>query len=180
VCIIKISCIVYTQTWIQVFLIQVFLNGDLDAKLVSCIPGLTLHCTIIKYCLFVHKIFRHNFQKGLPKKLSQVQLNFSGKYWRKLFLFDFFFQANTANLHNYLCKSFWLVDSIRITRTKFCFIPSHGSEEDFHLFYFQPIRSICSILLTRSCGKRTSVCMMLYITPQSCITTVIVSEWLLF
>jgi hypothetical protein len=37
---IKISCIVYTQTWIQVFLIQVFLNGDLDAKLVSCIPGL--------------------------------------------------------------------------------------------------------------------------------------------
>ena len=25
---------------IQVFLIQVFLNGDLDAKLVSCIPGL--------------------------------------------------------------------------------------------------------------------------------------------
>ena len=22
----------------------------------------------------------------------------------------FFFQANTANLHNYLCKSFWLVD----------------------------------------------------------------------
>ena len=36
---IKISCIVYTQTWIQVFLIQVFLNGDLDAQLVSCIPG---------------------------------------------------------------------------------------------------------------------------------------------
>jgi hypothetical protein len=36
---IKISCIVYTQTWIQVSLIQVFLNGDLDAKLVSCIPG---------------------------------------------------------------------------------------------------------------------------------------------
>jgi hypothetical protein len=28
---IKISCIVHTQTWNQVFLIHVFLNGDLDA-----------------------------------------------------------------------------------------------------------------------------------------------------
>jgi hypothetical protein len=37
---IKISCIVYTQAWIQVFLIQVFFNRDLDAKLVSCIPDL--------------------------------------------------------------------------------------------------------------------------------------------
>jgi hypothetical protein len=36
---IKISCIVYTQTWIQVALIQIFLNGVLDAQLVSCIPG---------------------------------------------------------------------------------------------------------------------------------------------
>jgi hypothetical protein len=43
---IKISCIMYTQTWIQVFLIQVFLNGDLNAKLVSCIPGFIL--TLIK------------------------------------------------------------------------------------------------------------------------------------
>ena len=34
------SCI--QKTWIQVFLIQVFLNGDLDAKLVSCIPGFTV------------------------------------------------------------------------------------------------------------------------------------------
>ena len=43
---IKISCIVYTQTWIQVYLIQVFLNGDLDAKLVSCIPGFRQKNTI--------------------------------------------------------------------------------------------------------------------------------------
>jgi hypothetical protein len=47
---IKISCIVNTQTWIQVFLIQVFLNGDLDAKLVSCIPGLSFVSHSLMMC----------------------------------------------------------------------------------------------------------------------------------
>jgi hypothetical protein len=35
----KNLAIVADKRCFQVFLIQVFLNGDLDAKLVSCIPG---------------------------------------------------------------------------------------------------------------------------------------------
>jgi hypothetical protein len=66
---IKISCIVYTQTWIQVFLIQVFLNGDLDAKLVSCIPGFTeinnrrIRTTIKLHDFIVHSTFSPKIAK---------------------------------------------------------------------------------------------------------------------
>ena len=67
----KLVCIhqnflhVYTQTWIQVFLIQVFLNGDLDAKLVSCIPGLRTYRFAFLYYYQTQRDYLHSKRKKL-------------------------------------------------------------------------------------------------------------------
>jgi hypothetical protein len=93
---IKISCIVYTQTWIQVFLIQVFLNGDLDAKLVSCIPGLRL--AIRKQC--IGRCVRQSIYCA----------------WRSLIRCKQNVMTTHLNYHNYLGIYTWL--SIYISKIK--------------------------------------------------------------